>query len=229
MKLSVIMPTYNEAGTLKEIIEKVKDVPIDKEIIVVNDGSTDSSKDVLSEFEHDPIVHVVHHDQNHGKGMAIRTGRKHVTGDIVIIQDADLETNPSDYLHLVKPILDKKTKVVYGSRLLGNKVEYSWKYYFGGRFVTWVANILYGQNITDEPACYKVFDSELFSSIPLECERFEFCPEVTAKVSRMGHKIVELPMEYYPRDRSEGKKLQVFDGIEAVWTLIRYKFWKSTN
>jgi glycosyltransferase involved in cell wall biosynthesis len=226
MKLSVIMPTYNEAGTLAQIIEKVRDVPIDKEIIVVNDGSTDQSDQILQQYVDDIDVKVVHHKENRGKGMAIRTGSEYVSGDIVIIQDADLETNPNDYLHLVEPIQKGESKVVYGSRLLGNKVDYSWKYYFGGRFVTWIANLLYGQNITDEPACYKVFDAGLFQSIPLECERFEFCPEVTAKVSRLGHKIVELPMEYYPRDRSEGKKLQVFDGIEAVWTLFRYKFWK---
>lgn len=229
MKLSVIMPTYNEAGTLAQIIEKVRDVPIDKEIIVVNDGSSDQSEQILSQYNDDNDVKVVHHTENRGKGMAIRTGRKHVTGDIVIIQDADLETNPNDYIHLIKPIQEGESKVVYGSRLLGNKVDYSWKYYFGGRFVTWIANLLYGQNITDEPACYKVFDAGLFQSIPLECERFEFCPEVTAKVSRLGHKIVELPMEYYPRDRSEGKKLQIFDGIEAVWTLFRYKFWKPSR
>lgn len=224
MKLSVIIPTYNEGKTVAQLIEKVIAVPINKEIVIVNDGSTDSTKEALRQFENKEGIKVLHHEVNKGKGMAIRTGRDHITGDIAIIQDADLETDPNDYLHLVQPIIDKKTLVVYGSRILDQPRGNNWKYYYGGRFITAVANILYNQNITDEPTCYKVFDTAFFKSIPLECERFEFCPEVTAKVSKRGVKIVELPMHYYPRSTNEGKKLRVWDGLEAFWVLLKYRF-----
>ena len=225
MKLSVIMPTYNEAPTLNEIIRKVQDVDYkDKEIIIVDDGSTDNTKAILDNYKNHENITVVHHAFNQGKGKAIRTGREHVTGDIVIIQDADLETDPDDYLHLIAPVLNRSALVVYGSRLLNCKVSFSWKYYWGGRFVTLAANWLYNQKITDEPACYKVFNSDFFKSIPLKCKRFDFCPEITAKVSKRGVKIVELPMRYYPRTIAEGKKLRIRDGIWALWVLLKYKF-----
>ncbi len=224
MKLSVIIPTYNESATLAQIIEKVQRVDIKKEIIIVNDGSTDKTKEILENYKSQKEITVVHHKKNMGKGSAIRTGRNYITGDIVIIQDADLETEPSDYLHLVKPIIKNQSKVVYGSRLLNRKISYSWKYYIGGRFITFMANLLYNQSITDEPTCYKVFDSDFFKSIPLNCTGFEFCPEITAKVSKRGIKIIELPMHYYPRSKKEGKKLRIKDGFMALWTLIKYKF-----
>ncbi len=224
MKLSVIMPTYNESETLSAIIEKVQSVAINKEIIIVNDGSTDNTKDVLLNYEKIDNVIVLHHEKNMGKGMAIRTGSKHITGDIVIIQDADLETDPEDYIELVKPIVEKKSVVVYGSRLLKPKTNCNYKYYIGGRFITLITNILYNQRITDEPTCYKVFDSNLFKSIKLNCTGFEFCPEITAKVSKRGIKIIERPINYYPRTFEEGKKLRISDGIIALWTLIKYRF-----
>lgn len=224
MKLSVIIPTYNEANTLAQLLRKVICVPVNKEIIIVDDGSTDHTKSILKEFEDVDNITILHHDINRGKGRAIRTGRDKATGDITIIQDADMETNPHDYLHLIQPIIDKKTKVVYGSRMLNQPRGNNWKYYYGGRFITFIANILYHQNITDEPTCYKVFDTIFFKSIPLECERFEFCPEITAKVSKRGEKIIELPMHYYPRKSDEGKKLKVKDGLEAFLVLLKYKF-----
>lgn len=224
MKLSVIIPTYNEAKTLAQLIKKALVVPINKEIIVVDDGSTDETQSVLKEFENMDNVIILSHGYNRGKGRAIRTGREKTSGDITIIQDADLETNPNDYLHLVEPIIQKNTKVVYGSRLLNQSADHNWKYYYGGRFITFIANLLYRQNITDEPTCYKVFDTAFFKSIPLECERFEFCPEITAKVSKRGIKIVELPMEYFPRKASEGKKLKMKDGFKALWVLLKYRF-----
>ncbi|OJV54841.1 MAG: glycosyl transferase [Bacteroidetes bacterium 43-16] len=224
MKLSVIIPTYNEAKTLAQLIKKTLAVPINKEIIVVDDGSTDDTQSVLKEFENMDDVILLSHGYNRGKGRAIRTGREKTSGDITIIQDADLETNPNDYLHLVEPIIQKSTKVVYGSRLLNQSADHNWKYYYGGRFITFIANLLYRQNITDEPTCYKVFDTAFFKSIPLECERFEFCPEITAKVSKRGIKIVELPMEYFPRKASEGKKLKMKDGFKALWVLLKYRF-----
>lgn len=224
MKLSVIIPTYNEAKTLAQLIKKVLAVPINKEIIVVDDGSTDDTQNALKEFENSDNIILLSHGYNRGKGRSIRTGREKASGDITIIQDADLETNPNDYLHLVEPIIQKKTKVVYGSRLLSRSSDHNWKYYYGGRFITFMANLLYRQNITDEPTCYKVFDTTFFKKIPLDCERFEFCPEITAKVSKLGVKIVELPMEYFPRKASEGKKLKMKDGIKALWVLLKYRF-----
>ena len=223
-KLSVIIPTYNEAATLGQLIEKVQKVPVNKELIIVDDGSTDNTNEILQQYTSTKNIRVIYHSKNMGKGSAIRTGREFATGDITIIQDADLETDPNDYIHLLEPISSKKTKVVYGSRVLGGKTKSSFKYYFGGKFITFIANILYGQGITDEPTCYKVFDTMFFKSIPLKCKGFEFCPEITAKVSRRNMKIIELPMSYYPRSTSEGKKLRVKDGIIAAWILIKYRF-----
>jgi len=224
MKLSIIMPCYNEVGTVKDIIEKVLSLPIDKELIIVDDGSTDGSGDAIQSFENNPDVKIVSNDGNHGKGFSIRAGIPHCTGNIITIQDADLETNPENLLELVKPIQNNETKVVYGSRILNNDKKYSAKYYYGGKLVTWVANILFRQKLTDEPTCYKVFDSDLLKSIELKCNGFEFCPEVTAKVSKLGHKIKELPMDYFPRSKDEGKKLQISDGFIAIWTLLKYRF-----
>lgn len=222
--LSVIMPVYNEASTLDAIIEKVMQVPIDKELVIVNDGSSDNTADVLKKYNSNLNIKVVHHAVNSGKGSAIRTGIKHITGDITIIQDGDLETDPNDYIHLIEPIEKGESQVVYGSRLLNLKEVYNKKYYLGGRFVTWITNLLYGLDITDEPTCYKVFDTNLLKSIPLECTGFEFCPEVTAKIAKRKLKIKELPMNYYPRTVNEGKKLQIKDGFIAIWTLLKYKF-----
>lgn len=224
VKLTVIMPVYNEASTLREIIQKVLEVPVEKELIIVDDYSTDGSREILSEYENNDQIKIAYHDHNQGKGSAIRTGKKYIEGDIVIIQDADLETEPNDYIDLIKPIVNKETKVVYGSRLLKLQKVYDKKYYLGGRLITFFANLLYNQNITDEPTCYKVFDAKLFNSIPLKCKGFEFCPEITAKISKRGIKIKELPMNYYPRSVNEGKKLRPTDGIKALWTLLKYKF-----
>ena len=169
---------------------------------------------------------IVFHPKNKGKGFAIRTGLKHVTGDFVIIQDADLEYDPEDYKKLLKPLLDNKAKVVYGSRNLGkNKHERSYlSFYLGGIFLSKLTNFLYGINITDEPTCYKLFRADIIKSIELKSERFEFCPEVTAKVAERKIDILELPISYNPRSKEEGKKINWQDGLIAIWTLIKYRF-----
>jgi len=224
MKLSVIIPVYNEAKTIAELIKRVKAVALQKEIILVDDGSDDETFAIAKQFEGDDFI-AVQHPTNQGKGAAIRTALQYVKGDLVIIQDGDLETEPQDYIHLVQPIIEGKAKVVYGSRNLnptsGNRY---WLYDFGGRFISLWTNFLYQQNITDEAACYKVFKTEILKSIPLTYNRFEFCPEVTARISKLGITIHELPMHYYPRSFSEGKKMKWTDGLKAFWVLLKLRF-----
>lgn len=224
-KLSVIMPAYNEIASIEKIIRAVKSVRLPKEIIIVDDGSTDGTRDFLKKIN-DPQIKVFFHKKNMGKSSAIRTGIAHATGDIIIIQDADLEYDPQDYEKLIKPIIDKKTKVVYGSRFStpDKRPGVLNPYFAANRILTHMANILYGAGITDEPTCYKVFDAKLLKSIKLESKRFEFCPEVTAKVKKAGHRIIEVPINYYPRTLKEGKKIKFVDGLEAIWTLIKYRF-----
>ncbi len=224
MKLSVIIPVFNESQTISELIEKVLDVPLEKEVIAVDDASTDNSFKQMKIFEGENFK-LLQHAENKGKGAAIKTALEHVKGDLVIIQDGDLETNPHDYVHLIQPILQGKTSVVYGSRnLKPSEGKRYFLYDWGGRLISAWANFLYNQNITDEAACYKVFKTDVIKSIRLEHDRFEFCPEVTAKVSKMGIKIVELPMHYYPRNFAEGKKMKWTDGVRAFWILLKYRF-----
>lgn len=227
--LSVIIPVYNEKSTIREIIDRVKAVRIPKEIIVIDDGSTDGTRQMLEEIE-DPEVKVVFHDKNYGKGYAVRTGIKSAIGDIIIIQDADLEYDPNDYAALIEPIISGEASVVYGSRWLRHKLgNRPWPFNlfrFGRWFLTALTNLLYGTKLTDEPCCYKVFKAEVIKNIPLTCKRFEFCPEITAKVSRKGYKIYEVPVNYYPRSFKEGKKIRYSDGLEALVALLKYRFWK---
>lgn len=225
MLLSVIIPAYNEKETILEILKSIDAVEIYKEIIIVDDGSTDGTRELLSQFKDSKNVHVYLHSENMGKGMAIRTAIPHCSGDIIIIQDADLEYDPKDYVKLIEPFKDKNVKVIYGSRFLNCANKYSYfRFYLGGRLLSLITNILYGQRLTDEPTCYKVFDAELLKSITLKCKKFEFCPEVTAKVAKRGFKIKEISINYYPRTLSEGKKITWKDGIEAIWVLLKYRF-----
>lgn len=224
MLLSVLIPAYNEIKSIDTLLEKIQAVPLTKEIIIVDDGSTDGTRERLATFESVPNIRVVFHDHNQGKGAAIRTAIKHMTGDIAIVQDADLEYEPLDYLFLVKPIAEGKEKVIYGSRFLKPENRHSYfSFYIGGQVVTLLTNLLFNQRLTDEPTCYKVFDANFLRSIPLECTRFEFCPEVTAKVAKRGIRIRELPISYYPRSIAEGKKISWLDGIEAIWVLLKYR------
>lgn len=224
MKLSVIIPVYNEERTLRTVLDKVLNVAVEKEVIIVDDCSTDGSRDIIREYGKRPNVIVAFHERNSGKGRALRTGIELVTGDVVIVQDADLEYEPEDYLKLIAPIVEGKATVVYGSRELGKGNKHSYvSFYLGGKLLSWLANLLYGSSITDEPTCYKVFKAEVLKSIPLTCRRFEFCPEVTAKVLKRGHEIKEVPIRYYPRTKGEGKKIRWRDGVEAIWTLLKYR------
>ena len=222
MKLSVIIPAYNEAKNLKTILNRVQKVNIEKEIIFVDDGSSDNSREILKGIT-GTNVKVVYHDKNMGKGVAVRTGLLYATGDIVIIQDADLEYDPEDYPKLIQPIREGKTAVVYGSRRLSSSpVSYN-RYLWGSQLLTFFANLLYGIHITDLYTCYKVFKLEVLKGIDLRCKGFEFCPELTAKFSRKGLSILEVPISYKPRLFSQGKKIRWYDGFIGLWTLIRYR------
>lgn len=223
--LSVVIPVYNEKSTIREIVKKVKAVNIPKEIILVDDGSTDGSREILKTMKSDNVK-VLLHPKNYGKGYAVRTGIKEASGRITIIQDADLEYEPKEFPMLIKPIIDGKSKVVYGTRFPKGRPHPPLTNFFflANKILTLTANILYNANITDEPTCYKVFDTKVLKGLNLKCIRFEFCPEVTAKVRKQGYKIYELPISYNPRTRDEGKKINWKDGIEAFWTLIKYRF-----
>ncbi len=224
-KLSVIIPTYNEAATLEEILDRVLEVPLNLEVIVVDDGSADDSLAILARYDEDDRVTTLSHEKNRCKGAAIRTGIAHVTGDIVIVQDADLEYDPGDYEAIMKEFDDPEVSVVYGSRrLLKSNRMSGLGFYLGGVTLTWITNLLYGTRITDEPTCYKAFRSDLLRSIPLTCEGFEFCPEVTAQVAKRGLRIHEVPIHYDPRKTSEGKKIRPRHWFEAVGTLLAQRF-----
>jgi len=217
------MPVYNERDTLNEILSRVQAVPVKKEIIIVDDGSTDGTRQILKNIKGGNIK-VILHERNQGKGAAIRTGLREATGDIVIIQDADLEYDPMDYLKLIPLIQSGEAQVVYGSRTLGSKKRSYHRYYWGGQLITFVANVLYRLKITDEPTCYKMFKKDLIDRIQLDCKGFEFCPEVTAKVARLGYTIHEVPISYHPRSFEQGKKIKWKDGLIAIWTLLKYRF-----
>ncbi len=219
--LSVIIPAYNERDTIEEALRRVRELDTELEIIVVDDCSTDGTRELL---EAHPGIVLVKHAVNQGKGMAIRTALGKMTGRVAAIQDADLEYDPRDLLRLMEPILRGETRVVYGSRFLAGRPPMATANYICNRLLAWTSNILFSAGITDEATCYKVFDAELIQSIPLTCSRFEFCPEVTAKVRRRGERILELPVTYAPRTYESGKKIRWWDGVIALWTLVKFRF-----
>ncbi|MCB9476755.1 MAG: glycosyltransferase family 2 protein [Deltaproteobacteria bacterium] len=224
MKLSIVMPVFNERPTIEEIVAQVLSSPLDKELIIVDDGSSDGTREILKEkIEGTPDVTVVYHEKNQGKGAAIRTGQSYVKGDAVIIQDADLEYDPRDYELLLNPIAEGRADVVFGSRFLGEHRAFLFWHYMGNRMLTFVTNILYNTMLTDMETCYKMFRADIFTAVKIKSDRFEFEPEITAKVFKMGHKVFEVPIRYSGRDFHEGKKITWRDGFGALWTLLKFR------
>jgi glycosyltransferase involved in cell wall biosynthesis len=225
LKLSVIIPCYNEKTTVKELVRRVRAVELAHEIILVDDGSTDGTRDVLAGIEPSDDLKIVYHARNQGKGAAVRTGFKTATGDVFLIQDADLEYDPRDYPTLLRPIEEGISQVVYGSRFLGGprKAMFFWNM-IANRTLTLVTNILYNAILSDMETCYKVFRAEVVREIPLRSRRFDFEPEITAKILKRGYRIYEVPISYNGREWDEGKKISWKDGVIAMWTLFRYRF-----
>ena len=229
MKLSIIVPVYNEEKTLEKIIDRVEKVRIkevEKELIIVDDGSADFTWKVINKLKAKyNNIKIFKHEKNKGKGAAIKTGLGHFSGDIIVIQDGDLEYNPEDFKKLIKPILSRKTKVVYGSRMLGHVTGFIiTSHYYGNKFLTFLTKLLYGQKITDMETCYKMMTKDVVKNIKLESNRFDFEPEITAKIIKKGHKILEIPIDYHCRTFKEGKKINWRDGIIAIYKLLKYRF-----
>lgn len=222
--LSVIIPVYNEKDTIDTILERVEKTPFDKEIIVVDDCSKDGTRDILKK-KYEGRYKVLYHDQNMGKGAALQTGFDHVAGDIVIIQDADLEYDPSDYGRLIAPIINKQADVVFGSRFLGgpHRVLFFW-HFMGNKMLTLFSNMLNNVNLSDMETCYKAFRSDILKTMRFRSKRFGFEPEFTAKVARNHLKIYEVPISYYGRTYEEGKKITWKDGLSALYCIVRYRF-----
>jgi glycosyltransferase involved in cell wall biosynthesis len=220
--LSVIVPVYNEEKTLREIIRRIQDVDLEKEIVLVDDCSSDSTREILKELEGGNI-RVYYHETNKGKGAAIRTAIPHIGGDIAVIQDADLEYNPEEYTRLIRPIVDGRADVVYGSRFKGEEVRvHLYWHYLGNKLLTTISNMFTNLNLTDMETCYKVFKSEILKSMPLKANRFGIEPEFTAKIARRKYRIYEIPISYDGRDYAEGKKIGWKDGVAAFYYIVRF-------
>jgi glycosyltransferase involved in cell wall biosynthesis len=227
--LTVVIPVYNERATVAEIIRRIRavEIPLTLQVIVVDDGSSDGSDKVLQALE-DSTVRVIRHTHNQGKGAAIRTGMEAMTGDLLLIQDADLEYDPDDWPRLLEPILKGKARVVYGSRFTGERKNMLPLHWFGNRMLSLVTNILYSSTLSDMETCYKLFDAEVLKGITLVSDRFEFEPEITAKVMRRGFRIYEVPISYAGREANEGKKITWRDGFGAMVALIRFRFTRES-
>lgn len=227
MKLSIIIPVYNEKNTLLDILKKVEEVQtlgLEKEIVLVDDCSSDGTRDILKKLE--DRYAVAYHDKNQGKGAALRTGFARAKGDIILIQDADLEYHPKEYPNLLKPILENRADVVYGSRNLSKNPMSSLRYHLGGRFTNWILNIACGSHLTDFWTCYKVFRTPVIKSIKLESNGFDIEEEMTIKLLKKGYKIVEVPIDYFPRSLKEGKKIRPKDGLIAIWKILKYRLYQ---
>ena len=220
--VSVLVPVYNEAAHVDELLQAIQASPVKKEIIVVDDGSNDGTREKLQALPPSDDLTIVFHEKNCGKGAAIRTALAYARGEYLLIQDSDLEYDPQDYAALLQPLEEGKANVVYGVR--PDRPERGLRFFLGAKLLTHLTNLLYRAGIHDEATCYKVFRRSLLGRVQLECHRFEFCPEVTAKLCRMGEKIAEVPISYQPRSAVEGKKIRHSDGWLAIWTLVRYRF-----
>lgn len=225
MNLSVVIPVYNEVENIGEILKRVQSTRLAKEIIIVDDGSKDGTRDVLRELDGKADVRIILHERNQGKGAAVVTGLKAAQGDVLLIQDADLEYNPRDYPILLQPIEEGLADVVYGSRFLGapHRVTMFW-HLIANRMLTFMTNILYNTILTDMETGYKVFRRDVIEGMNIRAKRFDFEPEFTAKVLKGRHRIFEVPISFNPRDYSQGKKIKLRDAFEAVWTLLKYRF-----
>ncbi|HUC05428.1 MAG TPA: glycosyltransferase family 2 protein [Acidimicrobiales bacterium] len=226
--LSVIMPVFNERATVAEILRRMRavELPLTLQIIVVDDGSSDGSDKVLHALQ-DSTVRVITHPQNQGKGAAIRTGMAVATGDLLLVQDADLEYDPDDWPRLLEPILKGKARVVYGSRFTGERKNMLPLHWFGNRLLSLVTNVLYSSTLSDMETCYKLFDAKAIEGLTIASDRFDFEPEITAKVLRRGHRIYEVPISYAGREAHEGKKITWRDGFSALRALIKFRFTKE--
>ncbi|WP_373532140.1 glycosyltransferase family 2 protein [Vampirovibrio sp.] len=227
--ISILIPVYNEVSFLVALLDKVEAVnfcDLQKEIIMVDDGSTDGTRDILKRYEGKSPYQVIFHEKNKGKGAALRTALQYASGDIIVIQDADLEYDPKDYPELIQLILDGKADVVYGSRLTAGKPVRAFNvlHYFGNKFLTLVTNILYNTTLTDMETCYKAFKADYVKNVVIHANRFDFEPEITAKVLKQGARLYEAPISYCGRNFDEGKKITWKDGISALWTLLKYRF-----
>ncbi|HAK54589.1 MAG TPA: glycosyl transferase [Acidobacteria bacterium] len=223
MRLSVLIPVFNESATIQELLTKVDAVDLEKELIIVDDCSTDGTRDLLKSMK-EPNRTVVFHDRNRGKGAALRTGFAHATGDYVIIQDADLEYEPEDYTRLLDVAVRENAPVVYGSRFKGTRPVMAFKHWAGNRTLTMLTNWLYGAALTDIETCYKLLRRDLVADLRIDSDRFNVEPELTAKILMRGTDIVEVPIAYAARTRAEGKKISWMDAVSAVWTLVRLRF-----
>ena len=228
MKVSIIIPVYNEFRAFDQVLERVRRASLpescSKEIVVVDDGSTDGTAARVRDYSHQGVVIGHQSVLNFGKGTAVRVGISLASGDIILIQDGDLEYDPNDYARMIEPIIRGEADVVYGSRFLGLSRGMAFRNLIANRILTAVANLLYGARLTDEATAYKAFRATVLNRIDLRCRGFEFCPEVTAKVRRLGYKIHEVPISYNARGIVEGKKIRARHGFEALWTLIKYRF-----
>lgn len=222
--LTVIMPVYNEIQTIEEITKRVLAVDVPKELVIVDDGSRDGTRDWLNKWDKPDNVRIYFHKKNGGKGSALQTGIKQAKGDVIIFQDADLEYNPEEYSRLLEPILKGNADVVYGSRFKGEHRAFMFHHYVGNKFLTLMTNVLYNTCLTDMETCYKMFRREVLEGVPIRCRRFDVEPEITAKIHKRGYKVYEVPISYSGRDFDEGKKITWRDGFVAIWTLLKYRF-----